>query len=291
MGYKDMRIDQLLKKKQTTSFEFFPPKEVAQETVLFDTIDKLASFNPDFVSITYGAGGSTAHKTFDWTVKLKNEYKLNTMMHLTCYGNDKSSLHDICGKIISGGIDNLLALRGDQQKDIEQSLKNNYNYAYELVKFISDNYPALCVGVAGYPEKHIQAVSMDSDIDNMKCKIDAGSTFIITQLFFENLFFYRYRELLAKSGINVPVVAGIMPIINYKQIVRFTQICGSTLPAALIDKLEKATDADAAKIGEEYAAMQSRELLDNGANGIHYYTLNRYPSAYNVLKATSIRAC
>ena len=279
-----MRIDKLLKDKQTVSFEFFPPKESAQEAVLFDTITKLAPFNPDFVSITYGAGGSTAHKTFNWTLKLKNEYKLNPVMHLTCYGNDLHSLHDICGKVTDNGIDNLMALRGDPPQDAAQSLKSNFRYANELVEFISDNSPGLCVGVAGYPEKHTQAVSMSADIENMKRKLDAGGTFIITQLFFDNVFFYRYLDKLAQSGINVPVIAGIMPIVSYGQIVRFTQMCGATLPPALVKKLEKAGNADTAKIGEEHAVMQSRELLAHGAGGLHYYTLNRYPSTFNVLK-------
>ncbi len=279
-----MRIDKLLNTKQTLSFEFFPPKEAAQESVLFDTIEKLAPFNPDFVSITYGAGGSTGHKTFDWTLKLKNDYKLNAMMHLTCYGNDLPSLHEICDKLSGSGIVNLLALRGDPPKEGTQSVNHNYSYADELVTFVSENYPDLCVGVAGYPEKHTQAVSIHRDIDNMKRKLDAGGKFIITQLFFDNDFLYRYRDLLHKAGIAVPVVAGIMPIVNYGQIVRFTQMCGATLPAKLIEKLEKASEADAMKIGEEHAVIQSRDLLSQGVGGIHYYTLNRYPSTLNVLK-------
>ncbi|MDR0454365.1 MAG: methylenetetrahydrofolate reductase [NAD(P)H] [Deferribacteraceae bacterium] len=281
-----MRIDKLLKNKKTVSFEFFPPKEAAQESVLFDTINKLAPLNPDFVSITYGAGGSVAHKTFDWTLKLKDEYKFNSMMHITCYGNNADSLRDICGRIYESGIDNLLALRGDPPKEEGQLLKNNYSYAEELVKFISDNYPGLCIGVAGYPEKHIHAASMKADIENAKRKIDAGGSFIITQLFFDNAFFYRYRDMLAQTGINVPVLAGIMPIVNYKQIIRFTQMCGSTLPPSLVEKFEKATDSDAVKIGEEYAFIQSQDLFAQGADGIHYYTLNRYSSVLNILKRT-----
>ncbi|MDR2884833.1 MAG: methylenetetrahydrofolate reductase [NAD(P)H] [Deferribacteraceae bacterium] len=277
-----MNINNILKEKQTTSFEFFPPKESAQEAVLFDTIESLAKLNPDFVSITYGAGGSSGEKTFNWTKLIQDQYKFTTMMHLTCYGNDPDDIDRICTQMQAAGIDNVLALRGDPPK--EGSVKSHFKYANEMVQYIHDTHGDMSIGVAGYPEKHTQAVDLKTDMDNLKRKVDAGADFIITQLFFDNELLYRFRDSAAKLQIDIPIVAGIMPIVGYSQVVRFTQMCGATIPDKLLSRLEKASPEDAIKIGVEHAIYQCQDLIAQKTAGIHYYTLNRSSSVIDVLR-------
>jgi methylenetetrahydrofolate reductase (NADPH) len=275
-----MKIKDVLQNKQTLSFEFFPPKEVAHESVLFDTIGELKAYSPDYVSITYGAGGSTRSKTMEWSKRLQQDFV--TMMHLTCYGNSSDSIDETCQQMLQAGISNVLALRGDPPKDMADMGKA-FDYAAGLVRHIKANFSKLCIGVAGYPETHPQATSAEQDIDNLKAKIDAGAEFIITQLFFDNVHFFRYLDILHKQHINVPVVAGIMPIVSYSQALRFTQMCGATIPTTLLQKIEGASAEDVVKIGEEYSAKQVAELKRQETNGIHYYTLNKSPSIKNIL--------
>jgi methylenetetrahydrofolate reductase (NADPH) len=276
-----MNINTILKAKQTTSFEFFPPKDNAQESVLFETVARLAPHNPDFVSITYGAGGSSGERTFNWTKMIQQTYKFATMMHLTCYGNDPDDVDRVCAEMSSAGIDNVLALRGDPPKDLP--VKSHFKYANELVNYIHSRQ-SQSIGVAGYPEKHTQAPDMKTDLENLKRKVDAGADFIVTQLFFDNDHLYRFRDSTTKLGINVPIVAGIMPIIGYSQTVKFTQMCGTSVPAKLLSRLEGASSEDALKIGVEHAIYQCQDLIKQGVAGIHYYTLNRYSSVLDVLK-------
>lgn len=276
-----MRISNILKTKQTVSFEFFPPKEAKQEPVLFETIEKLKNFIPDFASITYGAGGSTRDRTFSWSKTLSESF--TTMMHLTCYGNTPELITETCRKITEAGIKNVLALRGDPPKDSAYSSVKAFDNAGELAKHIKNHFPDLCIGVAGYPEKHPDAPSLEIDVDMLKRKLDNGGEFIITQLFFDNSSFFRFMDVVKAKGITAPVVAGIMPLVNYAQIENFTKMFATTIPKTLIDKIEKADEADISRIGEEFAAKQVMELRDNGVDGIHFYTLNRSPAVSNIL--------
>ncbi len=278
-----MHISKILKDKQALSFEFFPPKEDSQESVLFDTIDNLVKYTPDYVSVTYGAGGSTNNKTMRWVLSMKEQYGLNPMMHLTCAGNTKSSVDAICDGLTKNGINNLFALRGDPSNNPNDKRETEFNFANELVEYVAANYPILDIGVAGYPEKHPTAPDFTFDINNLKRKIDAGASFIITQLFFDNELFYRYLDRIHSAGINVPVVAGIMPVVSLKQIKKFTEMCGTSLPPKLIDKFESLNENDVPKAGEEHAAEQCLNLIQQGVNGIHYYTLNKYTSVHNIL--------
>jgi methylenetetrahydrofolate reductase (NADPH) len=278
-----MRINEVLKNKRTRSFEFFPPKDSEQEDVLFNTVERLAPLKPDFVSVTYGAGGSTRARTFDWTKTIKDAHRLNTMMHLTCVGNTVQQIGDTCEKMLAAGIFDVFALRGDTPQS-NPSAPKAFEYASGLVSYVKKHYPEFAVGVAGYPEKHPEAPDMKSDILSLKKKVDAGADFIITQLFFDNSFFYRFVETAVKNGITVPIIAGIMPVVSYSQIVRFTEVCGATLPPELLEKLEAAPE-NAREIGLKHALRQAEDLTENGVAGIHYYTLNRYKSTYEIIMA------
>ncbi len=280
---RKLRISEILKhKNRTLSFEFFPPKKIENEKTLFDTIEILKQYNPDFVSITYGAGGSTKEKTIDWTLKIKKDYNLNVMMHLTCISSTKESIDNIIETLNKNNIDNILALRGDLPND------NNINsmefkYAYELVEYLKGKGD-FSIGVAGYPEGHPESPSLEKDIEYLKMKIDAGGEFIITQLFFDNRYFFDFVERVEKSGIKAPIVAGIMPILNLSQIERFVDMCGSTIPESLTKKLENKSKEDMYKIGIEYATKQCIELIENNVKGLHFYTLNKHNATHDILK-------
>ncbi len=279
-----MRIDKLLKEKnRLLSFEFFPPKKQENERVLFETIEKLKGYNPDFVSVTYGAGGSTRDKTLNWTKVIKDEYKLNVMMHLTCIAATKKKIIDIAEALVENNIENVLALRGDIPKDEEfNEIENELKHANELVELLS-TYDKFSMGVAGYPEGHAEAKSIEEDIINLKRKVDAGADFIITQLFFDNKYFFDYLELLEKNDINVPVIAGIMPITNINQVLRFTQMCAVSVPKNIIKKMEGKSAKFMLKTGVDYAVKQCEELIENNVKGLHFYTLNKSVATEEIL--------
>jgi len=281
-----MRVNEILKHKRPVSFEFFPPKKEESEVVLFDTIKELRKYNPDFVSVTYGAGGSTTDKTLEWTKTMKHAYDYSVMMHLTCIGAEEANIDNILHSLDVLKIDNILALRGDIPQNMPDCMPNeNFQHAADLVKYIrSKTGDRFSVGVAGYPEKHPEATSMKEDIDNLKRKVDEGADFIITQLFFDNFHFYSYLERIRKAGVNVPVIAGIMPIVNIKQAVRFTDMCGATIPKPLLQKMEDATEEDQFKMGLEYAAKQCGGLWASGVDGLHFYTLNKLRATEDLLK-------
>ncbi len=284
-----MKIGILLnQKKRLLSFEFFPPKKQENEQILFDTIKRLKNYNPDFVSVTYGAGGSTRDKTLNWTKIIKDEYGLNVMMHLTCIASNKQKISDIADFLIENQIDNVLALRGDIPQDEEpEFIENELKYANELVELLAE-YNKFSIGVAGYPEGHAEAPSIDKDIENLKKKVDAGADFIITQLFFDNNYFFNYLELLEKNNIKIPVIAGIMPITNIKQVLRFTQMCAVTVPDEIINEMEGKSNEDMLKIGIYYAIEQCNELIKNNVKGLHFYTLNKSVATEEILKNIKI---
>ncbi|TCK62687.1 methylenetetrahydrofolate reductase [NAD(P)H] [Seleniivibrio woodruffii] len=283
-----MKISEMLKNKRTVSFEFFPPKKEEGENVLYETIKELVDYKPDFVSVTYGAGGSTREKTVEWTTHIKKNYGLTTMMHLTCVAADANSIDAITDAVDAINVKNLLALRGDYPADMpEEQRKGEFRYAADLVGYLRKKHgDKYCLGVAGYPEKHPEASSMQSDIENMKRKLDAGGDFIITQLFFDNDHYFRYMDILAKNGINAPVVAGIMPIINIAQVVKFTQMCGATVPQFLVEKMDGKSEKNQFMTGVEYAVEQCRGLIDAGVAGLHFYTLNKHGATEAVLDRT-----
>lgn len=283
-----MRIDEILKTSRPVfSFEFFPPKDDDGFPKLFQTIEKLKDQNPGYISVTYGAGGSTRAKTIDLVQRIKKGIGLESMAHLTCVGHDSEEIDSILDTLLAGSIDNVLALRGDPPKGETKFVKsaNGFAYGYQLVEFIRKKY-SFCVGVAGYPEGHVECPDIKQDIEHLKQKVDSGADFIITQLFFDNNFFFDFMDRVEAAGIRVPVIPGIMPILNFNQIQRFTKMCGASIPKPLAAQLEKVQeDAEAVKeIGVRHATEQCRQLLREGAAGIHFYTLNRSMATLAILK-------
>ncbi|PLX66204.1 MAG: methylenetetrahydrofolate reductase [NAD(P)H] [Denitrovibrio sp.] len=282
-----MKISDILKAKRTVSFEFFPPKKEETEQVLFKTIKDLRKYNPDFVSVTYGAGGSTRDKTLEWTKCMKQEHDYSVMMHLTCVAASEQKIEAVTDSLTGLQVDNILALRGDMPDDMpKEDISDEFQYASDLVRYIRKTTgDKFSIGVAGYPEKHTEAKSMEADIESLKRKVDEGADFIITQLFFDNYHFYNYLEKVRAVGIDVPIIAGIMPILNLSQAVRFTQMCGATIPKPLVAKLDGATVEDQYKIGMEFAAKQCGGLWASGVEGLHFYTLNKYNATEELIKS------
>lgn len=274
-----MRIDEILGKgKPSISFEFFPPKNDAGFVQLYQTIEELRPIRPSYVSVTYGAGGSTRRKTVDLVQRIQREIGLRAMAHLTCVGHTAEEIGQILDELWDAGIVNILALRGDPPLGQTWFVPTpgGFEYANQLVAFARSRHD-FCIGVAGYPEGHPQCLNRTRDLENLKRKVEAGGNFIITQLFFDNADFYRFREAARAIGITVPIVAGIMPIQSLSQIKRFISMCGAKIPNPLLLKLESLEhDPQAvADAGIEYATRQCQDLLFHGVDGIHFYTLNR----------------
>ena len=259
--------------KPEISIEFFPPQTPEGVDKLRATRAELAQLQPEFFSVTYGAGGSTRERTFSVVKEIAAE-GFDAAPHLSCIGSTRESIREILGEYQAAGIRRIVALRGDLPSGMAKA--GEFRYANELVEFIRSRSD-FCVGVAGYPEGHCEAPSLDEDIRNLKRKIDAGADFIITQLFFDNDDFYRFRERVMKCGVRVPIVPGIFPILNYKQSQRIGSLCAPKLPPALREKIEKYRDKpeEIEKYGIEHAARQSEHLLQNEAAGIHIYSMNR----------------
>ena len=270
------------------SFEFFPPKDSEGFASLFETIARLKVSDPGFVSVTYGAGGSTRSKTVDLVGNIKNFIGLESMAHLTCVGHDQQEIRSVLESLQSRNIDNILALRGDPPQGEEKFLKTEggFEYGNELVAFIKKNF-SFCVGAACYPEGHVECKDLDKDIENLKRKVDSGADFLVTQLFFDNKHYFDFMDRAAKANINIPVIPGIMPVLNLKQIKRFTKMCGATLSPGLINKFSGIEDNSekVRQIGIAHAIEQCRELLENKAPGIHFYTLNRSKATLTILEA------
>ncbi|MDE0436635.1 MAG: methylenetetrahydrofolate reductase [NAD(P)H] [Bryobacterales bacterium] len=274
-----MRISDILRTdRRAVSFEFFPPKDDAGFVSLFETIEALKALDPSYVSVTYGAGGSTRRKTVELVKRIKHEIGIESMAHLTCVGANRDEIGGVLDDLAAAGLDNVLPLRGDPPKGESDFVPTpgGFRYANELVAFIRERH-SFCLGGACYPEKHPEAPSAEADLDNLKRKVDAGVDFLITQLFFDNDDYLRFRERAVAAGVRVPILAGIMPILNVKQIKRFTRMCGASLPNALRQKIEAVEDdAEAVRqVGIYHATRQCEDLLRDGAPGIHFYTLNR----------------
>jgi len=288
-----MKISEILKQVNTSiSFEFFPPKSEEGEKQLFNAIKELEKLNPTFVSVTYGAGGSTRDRTRKIVKKIHEETSLTVMAHLTCIGHTKKELLEILKDYKSIGIQNILALRGDIPVNQGDFIfpEDGCKYANELVKLIRENFKDwFSIGVAAYPEGHPESPNLERDIYYFKSKVNAGADFAITQMFFDNRYFYDYLELCKKEGIDIPIIPGIMPITNFKQIRKFALMCGATIPENLVKKLEKVQDnnEEVEKVGIEFAVKQCEDLLKNGVKGLHFYTLNKSKATieiYNQIK-------
>ncbi|GBD27989.1 5,10-methylenetetrahydrofolate reductase [bacterium HR30] len=284
-----MRICQLLQRTAPLfSFEFFPPKTAQGEEALFRTIEALRPLEPAFVSVTYGAGGSTREKTLDWVARIKHEMGIEAMAHLTCVGADRKEIRHILERIAALGIENVLALRGDPPRDQPtfSAVANGFAHASELIRFIREEGFDFCLGGAAYPEGHLESPNLETDLLYLREKVNAGADFLITQLFFDNQLFFRFLERARALGIAVPIIPGIMPITNVNQIERFTQLCGATIPEALRLELDAVRDDDAAvrTIGIRHAISQCEELLERGVPGIHFYTLNQSPATRAIVQ-------
>ncbi len=287
--YRAMKINEKLNSSSPVfSYEFFPPKDSDGFTALFETIGQLKPSAPGFVSVTYGAGGSTRAKTVDLVGKIKNDIGIESMAHLTCVGHDQQEIRSVLESLQAQNIENVLALRGDPPQGEEKFVKTEggFEYGNELVAFMKKNF-SFCIGAACYPEGHVECKDLDKDIENLKRKVDSGVDFLVTQLFFDNRYYFEFLDRAQKKNINVPVVPGIMPILNLKQIQRFTKMCGATLSPALLAKFEGVQDNNekVRQIGIEHAIEQCRELLQNKAPGIHFYTLNRSKATLAILGA------
>jgi methylenetetrahydrofolate reductase (NADPH) len=270
------------------SFEFFPPKTDEGMTNLFDTVSKLRELDPAFVSVTYGAGGSTRDRTIQIIGRIKNELGIETMAHFTCVGATVEELREVLDEITATGVENIIALRGDPPAGAEsfEKTEGGLGNADELTKLITENYD-VCIAGACYPETHPEAVSPEADLQHAKDKVDAGASILVTQLFFDNDAYFVYVDRARAIGIDVPIVPGIMPIGGYEQIKRFTSMCGATIPERLMKELEaRKDDPEAvADLGVAYATLQCADLLARGAPGIHFYTLNKSPATRAILSS------
>ena len=276
-------IDKLRQRIPTLSFELFPPKNAAGWGTLYSTLGEICRVSPDYISVTYGAGGSTRVKTVELVERIQGELGIESMAHLTCVGHSKGEIGEILGNLAGSGIRNVLALRGDPPKG-DKTFKphpEGFAHASDLLRFIRGGYD-LNIGCAFYPEKHMEAATLEEDLGYLKLKQDMGAQFTISQLFFDNDGFYRFRDMAAKAGVSIPLVAGIMPVLDIAQIARFKELSGCVIPAKLVDFLNGGAPEDVVKRGVEYATEQCLDLLRNGIAGIHLYSLNRSHSSVRI---------
>jgi methylenetetrahydrofolate reductase (NADPH) len=273
------------------SFEFFPPKTDDGVRQLFETVEALRPLGPAYVSVTYGAGGSTRATTVELVKRLKRETEVEAMAHVTCVGSSREDIARVLDEVAEAGIQNVLALRGDPPRGQSAFVPHpeGFRYASELVAFLRSE-PArwsFCVGAAAYPEGHVETRDLAQDLRNLKAKVDAGADFLVTQLFFQNAAYFRFVERARAAGIAVPIIPGIMPFTNVEQVERFTAMCGASIPPALRAAMEvRRDDPDAAReLGVAHATLQCADLLRRGAPGVHFYTLNRSPSTRAIVAA------
>ena len=288
-----MRIDQILQRtdEPVFSFEFFPPKSDAGERVLGLALESLRQLAPDFVSVTYGAGGGTRARTLELTKWIKQELGIEAMAHLSCVGSTREELREILDDMSAAGIENVLALRGDPPRGETEwrAHPGGLHYSTELATLIRDDYDA-CIGAACFPEVHPEAPDLAHDLRFLKEKVDSGVSFLITNLFLDSELYFRFVQEARTAGIEVPIVPGIMPITNLGQIRTMTEMCGATIPPALHEALQwRSHDPEAVlQLGVSYATLQCAELLAGGAPGIHFYTLNRSHATRAILSALKL---
>ena len=290
-----MRIDEIIARSERPvfSFEFFPPKSDEGVSQLFTTLKELADLQPGFVSVTYGAGGSTRQLTIELTSAIKRETGIEAMAHLTCVGHSRGELAEILERFKSAGLENVLALRGDPPKDESTftPAPDGFSHGNELMQFIRARGYDFCLGGACYPEAHLEAGGLDEEIEHTRRKVGDGAEFLITQLFFDNAFYFHFVERARKAGITCPIVPGLMPITNIAQIERITRMCGATVPMRLRLALEKRKDDPEAvlQLGVAHATLQAADLLANGVPGVHFYTLNRSRASRMIVTALQVQ--
>jgi methylenetetrahydrofolate reductase (NADPH) len=282
-----MKISDLFtKKKQTISFEIFPPKLTTPIETIYEKLADFAAMKPDFMSVTYGAGGSKKGRTVDIASKIKKEYNIESLAHFTCVGHTIEEIDQSLNDMRKDGLENIFALRGDppvDQPDFDFS-KNVFSHASELIKHIrqQNNF---CVAAAAYPEGHADSCRIKFDMHYLKMKVEQGVDFLITQLFFDNRVFYDFLDKCAAQHITCPILPGIMPIFRAEQIKRIALMCGASMPAKLVLLLDQYGDTpDMEKAGIEYASEQISDLLDSGVDGVHINTMNRFDATREILK-------
>jgi methylenetetrahydrofolate reductase (NADPH) len=273
------------------SFEFFPPRTPQGVETLFETVEALKPLGPSFVSITYGAGGATREGTVEIATRIKREYGLEVMAHLSCVGETTQGLVEILDRLRAEGIENVLALRGDPPRG-ETEFKRpegGLDCAADLAAFISERYE-FAIGGACFPEVHPEAPSLEADLAYLKTKVTSGAGFLITQLFFDNRVYFDFVRAARAAGVQVPIIPGVIPITSYAQIVRFCELCAASIPPPLAEAMEalEGDEAAEAALGTSYAARQCEELLAGGAPGIHFYTLNKAPATRAILAALQV---
>lgn len=276
------------------SFEFFPPKTERASEELFNSISALMPLKPAYVSVTYGAGGTTRERTHDLVVKLQRETDLTIVSHLTCVGSVREEIYQILAKYQENGIHNIMALRGDppQGASAVEIPKDGFPYALDLVKFIKTQFPTMGVGVAGFPEGHPGTPNRLIEMEHLKRKVDAGADYICTQLFFDNRDFYDFCERCEVAGIKIPIIAGIMPIGSRKGMARMSELAlGARFPAKLLRAMERAeNDVGAENVGIQWATEQVRDLIDNKVKGIHFYTLNKSKATLKIYESLGVQS-
>lgn len=288
-----MHIADILKQyNPAISFEFFPPKTEAASQELFQTIAALMPLKPAYVSVTYGAGGSTRERTHDLVVKLQTQTDLTIVSHLTTVGSGKEEIFKILSKYSESGIHNIMALRGDPPKgtDHVETPPDGFPFATDLVAFIKKHFPHMGVGVAGFPEGHPGTPNRLVEMEHLKQKIDAGADYICTQLFFDNRDFYDFCERCEAAGIKVPIVAGIMPITSQKGMVRMAELAlGARFPAKLLREMHRVqSDEEAEQVGSHWATEQVMDLIEHKVRGIHFYTLNKSKATLRIYRSLGI---
>ncbi len=294
LDFELMRIDEIIASGQgpVFSFEFFPPKTEEGERNLYKSLEALRALDPAFVSVTWGAGGSTREKTIGIVKQIRETYGLDAMAHFTCVGATTEDLHAALCEMQSAGIENVLALRGDppQGEACFVPTEGGLSYATELTRLVSDGYD-FCVVGACYPEVHQEAPDRATDLERLKDKVAAGARVLITQLFFDNAAYFRFLQDARAAGIEVPIIPGIMPVTNADQIKRITAMCGAHFPDEFVAALEERREEPEAvvELGVAYATLQCSELLAQGAPGIHFYTLNRSPATRAILSALKLQ--
>jgi len=281
-----LKIKDILKKTRPISFEFFPPRHAEGIPAVLEALDELKPYCPDFVSVTYGAGGSTRAFTEEIILQIKHETGVEVMAHLTCVGQNKEEIDEVLQRLESEGVENIIALRGDPPKGTTEfvPVEGGFQHATDLLKHVKSNFK-FGVAAACYPEGHTESVDLDTDLKYVKQKVDNGADFLISQLFYDNRYFFDFVDQARGEGIEVPIIPGVLPVLNAEQVRRFTKLSGSEIPPALDRLLDKYADNDASArdMGVEYATAQVRELWDSGVPGVHFYVLNRSYSVSRIL--------
>lgn len=274
------------------SFELFPPKTEQGVAALFRHVSRLVEFSPAYITCTYGAGGSTQSRTLEVISGVHKQYSLPVASHLTCVGSTSEQIRQYLQQAVEQGIENIVALRGDppQGESKFEAIEGGFAYANELVSFIRSEFPELGILVGGYPETHQEAPSPEVDLENLKRKVDAGADAIITQLFYDNQDFFRFRDRCEKLGIRVPIVPGLLPVTNGGQIQRIASLCGAKLPKKFVSDLQQHEDGSEGQfeVGVEFATNQTQALVDAEIPGIHFYVLNKSEAAQRVLSTVAL---